>query len=68
MAYRVLKQRRPVAEGAEQHGVSRRTVYKWLSRYRAFGEAGLLDGTSTPKVMSHRLGRDWVDLIVELRT
>ncbi len=68
MAYRVLEQRRPVAEVAEQHGVSRRTVYKWLSRYRAFGEAGLRDGTSTPKAMPHRLGRDWVNLIVELRT
>ena len=65
---RVLEERCPIAEVAEQQGVSRRTVYKWLSRYRELGEAGLDDGASTPKVLHHRLGRDWVDLIIELRT
>ena len=68
MVCRVLEEHRPIAEVAQQHGISRRTVYKWLSRYQQFGEAGLRDGASTPKVRPHRLGQDWVDLIVELRT
>jgi transposase InsO family protein len=33
---------------AEQLGISRATAYKWLRRYRAEGEAGLLDRSSRP--------------------
>jgi len=68
MVHRVLGERRPIAEVALEQGVSRRTVYKWLSRFRELGEAGLLDGASAPKQLRHRLGQDWVDLIIELRT
>jgi transposase InsO family protein len=41
------------AQTAESAGVSRATVYKWLTRYRTEGEAGLLDRSSRP----HRLAR-----------
>lgn len=58
----------PVSEVATQMGVCRRTVYKWLARYRKGGLAALQDGSSAPNVIHHRLGQDWVDLIVELRT
>ena len=36
----------PAAHVAEQLGISRATAYKWVRRYRAEGEAGLLDRSS----------------------
>jgi len=67
MVFRVLEEGVSVADVAEQFGVSRRTVYQWVQRYCECGEAGLGDGSSQPRVLRHRLGRDWVDLIVWLR-
>ncbi len=45
----------PVAHVAEQLGVSRATAYKWVRRYRAEGEAGLLDRSSRPHRSPRRL-------------
>ena len=67
MVHRVLEERVPVSVVAEQCGVSRNTVYKWIRRYCAAGEPGLRDGSSEPRQIPHRLGQDWVDLIVEMR-
>jgi len=44
----------PAAQVAEQLGVSRATVHKWLRRYREAGEAGLLDRSSRPVRMPAR--------------
>jgi transposase InsO family protein len=44
---RVRAGHRP-AEVAKQLGVSRQTVYKWVRRFRAEGEAGLRDRSSRP--------------------
>jgi transposase InsO family protein len=38
-----------VTEAAEAAGCSERTAYKWLRRWRAEGEAGLLDRSSRPR-------------------
>lgn len=67
MVEKVLEQQQPVSEVAEGMGVSQRTVYKWLRRYRAAGATGLEDGSSRPQVLRHKLGEDWVELIVTLR-
>lgn len=67
MVSRALEEHRSVAVVAEEFGVRRSTVYKWIRRYCACGEEGLLDGSSKPRVLRHSLGQDWVDLIVELR-
>ena len=67
MVHRVLEERRPVAQVAEEFGVSRRTVYKWVHRHSEKGEAGLGDGSSCPEVIAHRVAEEWVELIVELR-
>lgn len=67
MVSRVLEEGRSVASVASEMGVSRSTVYKWIRRYCAGGEASLQDRSSTPGVLRHALGQDWVDLIVELR-
>lgn len=39
----------PVAEIAAAFGVSPRTVFKWLARFRAEGEAGLANRSSRPR-------------------
>jgi transposase InsO family protein len=43
------------AQVAEQLGISRATVHKWLRRYREAGDAGLLDRSSRPRRSPHRL-------------
>jgi len=45
----------PVAHVAEQLGISRATAYKWVRRYRAEGEPGLLDRSSRPRRSPRRL-------------
>jgi transposase InsO family protein len=50
---RVLVERQPPMSVATDMGVSVRTVAKWVKRYQAEGEAGLLDRSSRP----HRLRR-----------
>lgn len=46
----------PAAHVAEQLGVSRATAYKWVHRYRAEGETGLLDRSSRPHRSPRHLG------------
>ena len=52
-AQRVEQGHRP-GEVAKQLGVSRQTVYKWLRRFRAEGEAGLTDRSSRPRSSPRR--------------
>jgi transposase-like protein len=67
MVRRVLELGWSVAEAAEAAGVSDRTCSKWAGRYRAEGEAGLLDRSSEPKVVPHRTPEELVEVIVLLR-
>jgi len=55
------------AEAAEASGVSVRTVYKWLARYRDEGPAGLGDRSSRPRQMPTRTPEEWRTVILELR-
>ena len=64
---RVLEQNLSPRRVAEELGVSLRTVYKWLSRYRLEGPAGLQDRSSTALRMPHRLPDAAVELITKLR-
>jgi transposase len=43
MVRRVLEEGTALTEAAEAAGVSARTARKWVGRYRAEGEAGLVD-------------------------
>ena len=54
-------------ELCEAYGISRRTGYKWLSRYEAEGAVGLADRSHAP--LSHGLATspDLVEKLVELR-
>jgi transposase InsO family protein len=56
-----------LAEAAAAAGVSERTAAKWLGRWRAEGEAGLVDRSSAPKRVPHRTPASRVEAIVALR-
>ena len=64
---RVLEQGWSVTAGAGAAGVSERTVYRWLSRWRAEGAAGLVDRSSRPRRSPHRLAPEKVKAIASLR-
>ena len=57
----------PVSRAAEAAGVSRRTAFKWLSRYRHEHELGLLDRSSRPHRQPGALPEDWRQQILTLR-
>jgi transposase InsO family protein len=67
MVRRVLERGWSLAAAAEAAGVSERTCAKWLARYRAEGEAGLLDRSSAPRSVPHRTSHELVEAIVMLR-
>ena len=48
-------------------GVSRKTGYKWLNRYRAEGVSGLLDQSRRPERSPLRTGVEVEELVVSLR-
>lgn len=56
-----------VSAACAAHGVSRRCYYRWLPRWQAHGQAGLIDRSSRPRTSPQRIG--WLDeaLIVALR-
>jgi transposase InsO family protein len=64
---RVLEQGWSVAAAAEAAGVTDRTVYRWLERWRAEGEAGLLDRSSRPQRSPSQLPATTVAAIRSLR-
>jgi transposase InsO family protein len=52
---------------AEAAGISERTAAKWLARYRAEGQEGLLDRSSAPRVVANRTDERRVEAIAALR-
>lgn len=57
----------PPARAAERYDVSWRTAKKWADRYRAEGEAGMLDRSSRPHHQPNRTPARLVRKIVHLR-
>jgi transposase InsO family protein len=62
-----VKEGKRVAQVARDFGVSPRTVYKWLSRYRQGGEAALENRSSRPQRSSGRLPVERVATLAALR-
>jgi len=73
-----LKKRRQLARRVVEHGwtltkaaaaaeVSVQTARKWRDRYRAEGEAGLLDRSSAPHTLANRTPEDRVRAIAAIR-
>jgi transposase InsO family protein len=67
MVKRVLNEGVSVSLVAGQFGVSRRTVYKWLTRYRQGGSAALQNRTSRPHKSPRRLPVQRVATIAAMR-
>jgi transposase InsO family protein len=57
----------PVAHAAAMQGISRATAYKWLRRYRAEGDPGLLDRSSRPRRSPRALSVGQAQAIVVAR-
>jgi transposase InsO family protein len=55
------------SRAAAAAGVSEKTCRKWVYRYEAEGEAGLLDRSSAPRSIPHRTPDELVEAIVMLR-
>ncbi len=64
---RVVEGERTLSAAAEAAEVSVRCARKWVGRYRAEGEAGLLDRSSAPRTISHRTSEQRVQAIAALR-
>jgi transposase InsO family protein len=64
---RVMGQGWSVTAAAEAAGVSERTVYRWLKRWREQGAGGLLDRSSRPHRSPARLPAVTVEAIRSLR-
>lgn len=67
MIRRMLDERWSVAKAAHAAGVSERTAYKWLARYRGGGAAGLHNAKSAPRRIAHRLAAEQIAAIEALR-
>ena len=64
---RILGEGRSVSQTAAALGISVRTVYKWVARYRSEGAAGLRDRSSRPHLSPARTDLERESLIVSLR-
>ena len=67
MVKRVLEEGVALTEAAEAAGVSARTARKWVGRYRAEGDAGLLDRSSAPRHVHNATSAERVEAIAALR-
>jgi transposase InsO family protein len=63
----VLEGERTLSEAAEAAEISVRCARKWVTRYRADGDAGLLDRSSAPRLVPHRTSEQRVRVIAALR-
>ena len=64
---RIVEDGLRVREAAQACGVSERTAYKWLARYRAGGWDGLRDRSSRPQRCPHQTPADTGQRIIDLR-
>lgn len=64
---RVLEQGWSVIAAAAAAGVSERSVYRWLARFRREGQRGLVDRRSTPGRIPHKTSAERVAAICALR-
>jgi transposase InsO family protein len=67
MVRRVVDQGWSVRGAALAAEVSDRTAGKWVARYRAEGEAGLLDRSSAPLLVANRSSESTIEAIAALR-
>jgi transposase InsO family protein len=64
---RVIDDGRPVSHVAKELGVSRQCAHRWVNRFRAQGEAGLVDRSSRPRRSPRRTPAEVERLVLQLR-
>jgi len=64
---RVMQQKLPVRRVARDFGISPRTVYQWLARFREAGLSGLQSASSRPLNSPNQLTQQWTELIANMR-
>ena len=64
---RVLEEGLRPIEAAQAMGVSSRTAYKWLRRYREEGLAGLQNRASRPRSCPHQTSAQRIDQVIKRR-
>jgi putative transposase len=64
---KVLSKEDSVVELADQYGVSRKTVYKWLARYQKRGLAGLVDESRRPHSSPMKTSAEMALEIVQMK-
>ena len=67
MVLRVLEQGWTIKAAAAAAETSSRTCGKWVSRYRASSESGLLDRSSAPQSVANRTDERRIEAIAALR-
>jgi transposase InsO family protein len=67
MVSRVVEQGWSLSSAAAAAEVSERTCSKWVGRYRAEGELGLLDRSSAPERVANRTDEHRIEAIAALR-
>lgn len=67
LVHRVRVERWKPSEAAEAFGISERTAYKWLARYRDEGLAGLSQRSSRPRRSPRKTPAELVKLVMRLR-
>jgi putative transposase len=64
---KVLAKEDSIVELAEQYGISRKTIYKWMKRYEGSGLAGLVDRSRRPHSSPMKTSAEMALEIVQLR-
>jgi len=67
MVLRVVERDWSIAQAAMAAEVSERTCSKWVGRYRAQGEPGLVDRSSAPRLVANRTEEHTIHAIAALR-
>lgn len=63
----VQRRRCPISEVCCEFGISEKTGYKWLARFRAEGPTGLVDRSHRPHTIAHRLTAPLTREILKVR-
>jgi len=64
---RAIRQQQSIRDIAHTFGISTRTVYKWLARYREAGKTGLESASSRPHSSPARMPDQWIELVRKMR-
>jgi transposase InsO family protein len=67
LSHRVVDEKRPVSHVAKELGISRQCAHRWIARYRAEGEAGLVEQSSRPHSMPTKTSPEKENEVLALR-